>query len=70
MMMLLRLAVILKHVEVVEEIPDLSVAAKDDTLTLTYPREWGEDHPLTIRDVEQSVPAVKRLGITLTLKPV
>ena len=70
MMVLLRLAVILKHVEVLEQIPELSLSAKDDTLTLTYPRAWGEDHPLTIWEVEQSAPAVQKLGITMVLSAV
>jgi exopolyphosphatase/guanosine-5'-triphosphate,3'-diphosphate pyrophosphatase len=70
MMVLLRLAVILKHVEVLEQIPELSLSAKDDTLTLTYPRAWGNDHPLTIWEVEQSAPAVQKLGITMVLSAV
>ena len=70
MMVLLRLAVILKHVEVLEQIPELSLSATDDTLTLTYPRAWGNDHPLTIWEVEQSAPAVHKLGITMVLSAV
>ena len=70
MMVLLRLAVILKHVEEVESIPNLAVCAKGETLTLTYPEDWGEAHPLTIWEILQSESSFKRLGIALTLSAV
>ena len=67
MMVLLRLAVILKHVEALEALPDLSVSAAEETLTLTFPEQWGIDHPLTIWEIEQSVPAMERLGVSVLL---
>ena len=70
MMVLLRLAVILKHVEEVESIPNLAVCARGETLTLTYPKDWGEAHPLTIWEILQSESSFKRLGIALTLSAV
>ena len=70
MMVLLRLAVILKHVEEVESIPNLAVCAKKETLTLTYPEDWGEAHPLTIWEILQSESSFTRLGISLKLSAV
>ena len=67
MMVLLRLAVILKHVEALEALPDLSVSAAEETLTLTFPEQWGADHPLTIWEIEQSTPAMERLGVSVVL---
>ena len=67
MMVLLRLAVILKHVEAVEALPDLSVSAEEETLTLAFPEQWGADHPLTIWEIEQSTPAMERLGVSVVL---
>jgi exopolyphosphatase/guanosine-5'-triphosphate,3'-diphosphate pyrophosphatase len=67
MMVLLRLAVILKHVEALEALPDLSVSASEETLTLTFPEQWGADHPLTIWEIEQSTPAMERLGVSVVL---
>ena len=67
MMILLRLAVTLKHVEEMEDIPDLSVCASGETLTLTYPQDWGEAHPLTIWEIQQSKPSFEKLGITVSL---
>ena len=67
MMVLLRLAVILKHVEALEALPDLSVSAAKETLTLAFPEQWGTDHPLTIWEIEQSTPAMERLGVSVVL---
>ena len=67
MMVLLRLAVILKHVEALEALPDLSVSAAKETLTLAFPKQWGIDHPLTIWEIEQSTSAMERLGVSVVL---
>jgi exopolyphosphatase/guanosine-5'-triphosphate,3'-diphosphate pyrophosphatase len=67
MMVLLRLAVILKHVEALETIPALSISADENALTLSFPEDWGKDHPLTIWEIQQSANAVERLGIELVL---
>ena len=67
MMVLLRLAVILKHVEALEALPDLSVSASEETLTLTFPEQWGADHPLTTWEIEQSTSAMERLGVSVLL---
>jgi hypothetical protein len=50
-----------------EDIPDLSVCASGETLTLTYPQDWGEAHPLTIWEIQQSKPSFEKLGITVSL---
>lgn len=67
MMVLLRLAVILKHVEALEALPDLSVSANEETITLAFPERWGTDHPLTIWELQQSAPAMEKLGISVVL---
>ena len=68
MIVLLRLAVILKHVEALEEIPDLSVCVDQQSLTLSYPESWGTDHPLTIWEIEQGADAMAQLGVSVQLK--
>ena len=67
MMVLLRLAVILKHVEAMETLPDLSVSADEETLTMTFPEQWGVDHPLTVWEIEQSIVAMEKLGVSVVL---
>ena len=68
MMVLLRLAVILKHVEALETLPDLSVSADEETLTMSFPEQWGADHPLTVWEIEQSTAAMEKLGVSVVLK--
>ena len=68
MIVLLRLAVILKHVEALEEIPDLSVCVDQQSLTLSYPESWGTDHPLTIWEIEQGADAMEQLGVSVQLR--
>ena len=68
MMVLLRLAVMLKHVEALEEISDLRVSADESSLTLAFPQSWGEDHPLTVWEIEQSGAAMEKLGVTVLLE--
>ena len=68
MIALLRLAVILKHVEALEEIPDLSVCVDQQSLTLSYPESWGTDHPLTIWEIEQGADGMEQLGVSVQLR--
>jgi len=68
MMVLLRLAVILKHVEALETLPDLSVSADEETLTMSFPEQWGADHPLTVWEIEQSTAAMEKLGVSVVLQ--
>ena len=68
MIVLLRLAVTLKHVEALEEIPDLSVSVDQQSLTLSYPESWGTDHPLTIWEIEQGADSMEQLGVSVQLR--
>lgn len=67
MMALLRLAVILKHVELLEALPDFSVAAKGDSLRLHLSKAWLKSHPLTTWELQQAGPGLRKLGVTLKL---
>ena len=67
LMVLLRLAVILKWVEALETLPDCSVSASADTLELTLPSDWRTAHPLTDWELSQGKNGVAKLGIRLEL---
>jgi len=43
------------------------VCARGKTLTLTYPADWGEAHPLTVWEIQQSQPSFERLDVTVEL---
>ncbi len=65
---LLRIAVILKHVENSEEMPKFSTCADQSNLSLSIPKSWSERHPLTIWEIEHSKNGLENLGVTLRLK--
>ena len=67
MIVLLRLAVIFKHVEVLETLPEFSVVAKGNTITLGFPKAWRKCHPLTTWEINASKSVLGKLGITLRL---
>ncbi len=67
MVALMRLAVIFKYVEVLEELPEWSVTATEDTLTLSLPKHWRKAHPLTTWELNQAKSNIAKLGIALKI---
>ncbi len=64
---LLRLASIFKHVERLEQLPDSSINTDKHSLTITFPPEWLEQHPLTGWELEQEQAAWKKHDISLKI---
>lgn len=67
MLVLLRLAVTLKHAEVPPISPEFYARASDARLEVNFSDEWREGHPLTVWEVTESIPVFKKLGITLEI---
>jgi len=67
MVALLRLAVIFKYVEELEELPEFTLAVSPEKLRLSIPEDWSDSHPLTIWELEQARSALAKLGVSLTL---
>lgn len=67
MLVLLRLAVTLKHAEVPPISPEFYAKASDARLEVNFSDEWREGHPLTVWEVTESIPVFKKLGITLEI---
>ena len=67
MLVLLRLAVTLKHAEVPPISPEFYARASDARLEVNFSDAWREDHPLTVWEVTESIPVFKKLGITLEI---
>jgi exopolyphosphatase/guanosine-5'-triphosphate,3'-diphosphate pyrophosphatase len=65
---LLRLAVLLQRSRSAEPLPPLALRADDRTLELKLPRDWLEEHPLTVADLEQERDYLKDLGLKLQLR--
>ena len=67
MLVLLRLAVTLKHAEVPPISPEFYARASDARLEVNFSDEWREGHPLTVWEVTESIPVFKKLGVTLEI---
>ena len=67
MLVLLRMAVILKHAGLSGIQPDFSARAKSDKLRVYFPDQWREDYPLTIWEITESKSAFEKLGVKVRL---
>lgn len=68
MIALLRIASIFKYVEELEDLPEFMVSATEDSLNLSFPEGWCEQHPLTLWELEEAHSAFTKLGIKVVLR--
>ena len=64
---LLRISVVLHRARSEDGMGQVVATAKDDSLTLTFPGNWLESHPLSRTDLEQERNYLKTAGIKLRL---
>ena len=62
---IMRLAAVFKYVEQLEQLPDLTLSAQEDTLSLDLPEGWLAMHPLTSWELGQEKTQLAKLGIKL-----
>ncbi len=62
---IIRLAGRFKYVEALEELPDFTVSAEENSLALAFPEGWMDAHPLTVSELEQEQGHLKKLGMDL-----
>jgi hypothetical protein len=67
MLVLLRLAVTLKHADAPSTHPGFSAQAKGDRLKVSFSDRWRESHPLTIWEVAESLSVFEKLGIAVEM---
>ena len=67
MVVLLRLAVILKHAPAFDVVEHFKANAKKHRLKLAFPDLWRYDNPLTIWEIVESKASFKKLGVKLEL---
>jgi exopolyphosphatase/guanosine-5'-triphosphate,3'-diphosphate pyrophosphatase len=67
MLVLLRLAVTLKHADAPSARPGFSAQAKGDRLKVSFSDRWRESHPLTIWEVAESLSVFEKLGIAVEM---
>ena len=65
---LLRLAHLLHRSRSHEELPDMTLSARDQRLTLRVPGSWLKAHPLTELDLQEEIAYLKAAGIELRLQ--
>ena len=64
---IMRLAACFKYVEALAQLPDFSILASENAITLEFPRGWVEEHPLTSRELEDEQRALEKIGVRLTI---
>lgn len=62
-----RLAALFKYVEKLEHLPEFTVHAREQQLTLGFPEQWLAAHPLTARELEQEQVQLTKIGIELLI---
>lgn len=63
---IIRLATCFKYAEQLEQLPDFSISAEEDTIELDFPEGWLEAHPLTARELDTEKAVLKKLGLSLS----
>lgn len=63
---IIRLAVCFKYVETLEQLPEFAVHAEDDAMSLGFPEDWLEAHPLTHSELLNQQDYLRRIDIELT----
>ena len=64
---IVRLAVCFKYVERLSLMPDFTITAEENALTLGFPQDWLEQHPLTAQELELEQHALAKIGINLKI---
>ncbi|MCB1690423.1 MAG: Ppx/GppA family phosphatase [Halioglobus sp.] len=64
---IIRLASCFKHVEVLEQLPDFSITADENSLTLGFPEGWLDNHPLTERELLTEKQVLGKAGLKLKI---
>ena len=65
MTLLLRLAVLLHRGRSSVALPEIKLIARPDALELRFPKDWLDDHPLTVADLQIEIEQLKAVGFRL-----
>lgn len=68
LMVVLRLAVLLNRSRSKKALPYFDVRAEDQTVTLSFPSDWIDDHPLTRADLTEEAAFLAARDITLAVE--
>ncbi|MEH6590949.1 MAG: Ppx/GppA family phosphatase [Halioglobus sp.] len=62
---IIRLAVLFKYVEQLEQLPEFSIQVSTDALTLEFPAQWLQEHPLTAAELQGEQNQLAKIGLEL-----
>ena len=62
---IIRLAALFKYVEKLEQLPEFSLQASQDSLSLEFPDNWLGAHPLTASELKSEQNQLKKIGMKL-----
>jgi len=62
---IIRLAACFKYVEKLAQLPDFSILASENHLTLEFPEGWLQEHPLTAQELQGEQAVLEKLGVSL-----
>ena len=65
LLVIMRLAARFKYVEL-EQLPDFSLLASEQRLTLEFPQDWLQDHPLTAQELDEERDLLGKIGVELS----
>ncbi len=66
--LLLRMAVLLKHTQMVDDLPEVVLQVKEHRVTLRFPEGWLAEHPLTAQEFAQEEAYLKAVGYKLQIR--
>ena len=68
LLLLLRLSVLLHRNRSEDDLPDIQLAVDDNTLRISIDKQWLEDNPLTIADLERERDYMEQVGYELSVE--
>jgi exopolyphosphatase / guanosine-5'-triphosphate,3'-diphosphate pyrophosphatase len=64
---IIRLAALFKYVEHLEQLPEFTIQASQDSISLGFGEEWLEQHPLTASELRREQGQLKKIGMSLAV---
>ncbi|RLA49520.1 MAG: Ppx/GppA family phosphatase [Gammaproteobacteria bacterium] len=64
---IMRLAACFKYVEKLTQLPEFSILASEQSLTLDFPEGWLQEHPLTARELLEEQSVLAKIGVELAI---
>ena len=65
---LVRLAILLNHSRLDDAYTDVKIEVKQKQINLSFNKDWLEDNPLTVADLEQEQAYLDNAGFTLSFQ--